>query len=309
MIDARLLGTGGMMPLADRWLSSLLIRCEGEMTLFDCGEGTQVPMRESGWGFKRLSSIVLSHLHADHVMGMTGVLFSVGNAGRSEPLTIYGPPGTLTVAQALTVVVPGLPFEVMVHELEAGERLRLPAEIELTVGEAHHRDRCFFYRVDRARERRFDAEKAQMAGIPVQMWSPLQRGETIEWHGRRYESAQFMGPERRGVSLGFVTDSRPVPAMAEVLRDVNLLVCEGTYGDDADLEKAIPKTHMTFREAATIARDSDAHVLWLTHFSPALADPETYLKNATEVFPNTTVGYSGLEATLAFQDESAAMLR
>ncbi len=120
------------------------------MTLFDCGEGTQVPMRESGWGFKRLSSIVLSHLHADHVMGMTGVLFSVGNAGRSEPLTIYGPPGTLAVAQALTIVVPGLPFEVMVHEIEAGERLRLPAGIELTVGQAEHRDRCFFYRVDRA---------------------------------------------------------------------------------------------------------------------------------------------------------------
>src|SRR6478672_381670 len=196
MIDALLLGTGGMMPLVDRYLSALLIRCEGEMTLFDCGEGTQVPMRESGWGFKRLSSIVLSHLHADHVMGMTGVLFSVGNAGRSEPLTIYGPPGTLAVAQALTIVVPGLPFEVMVHEIEAGERLRLPAGIELSVGQAEHRDRCFFYRVDRARDRRFEADRAQAAGIPVQYWSHLQRGEPIEWNGNRYDAAEFMGPER-----------------------------------------------------------------------------------------------------------------
>lgn len=306
MIDVLLLGTGGMMPLANRWLSSLLIRCDGEMTLFDCGEGTQVPMRESGWGFKRLSSIVLTHLHADHVMGMTGVLFSVGNAGRTEPLTIYGPPGALAVAQALTVVVPGLPFEVMVHEIEAGDRLRMPAEIELSVGQANHRDRCFFYRIDRARERRFDWAKAQAAGIPVQLWSLLQRGQVVDWEGTQWQGADFMGLERKGVSLGFVTDSRPVAEMPELLRDVDLLICEGTYGDDADLEKAISKTHMTFREAATIAHESDARALWLTHFSPALTDPGHFLENAAQVFANTTVGFSGLETTLAFQDESTA---
>lgn len=305
MIDAFLLGTGGMMPLVDRYLSALLIRCEGEMTLFDCGEGTQIPMRESGWGFKRLSSIVLSHLHADHVMGMTGVLFSVGNAGRSEPLTIYGPPGTLAVAQALTIVVPGLPFEVMVHELEAGERSRLPAGLELTVGQAEHRDRCFYYRVDRARDRRFEAERARAAGIPTRFWSLLQRGDSIEWEGTSYDAADFMGPERRGVSLGFVTDTRPVAEMAETLRGVDLLVCEGTYGDDADLEKAINKTHMTFREAATIARDAQAGALWLTHFSPAVADPELFLGNAASVFPHTKVGFSGLSTTLAFPEDSA----
>lgn len=306
MIDAMLLGTGAMMPLVDRYLSTLLMRCEGEMTLFDCGEGTQVPMRESGWGFKRLSSIVLSHLHADHVMGMTGVLFSVGNAGRTEPLTIYGLPGTLAVAQALTVVVPGLPFEVLVHEIEVGERLSLPAGIELTVGQADHRDRCFFYRIDRARERRFDVERARAVGIPVQLWSRLQRGDSIEWDGAHYDAEAFMGPERRGISMGFVTDTRPLPEMAELLHDVDLLVCEGTYGDDAHLDRAIQKTHMTFREAATIARNAHAKALWLTHFSPAMADPVAFLENATAVFPNTTVGYSGLRTTLAFSDDSAS---
>lgn len=306
MIDVRLLGTGGMMPLSHRWLSSLLIRCESEMTLFDCGEGTQVPMRESGWGFKRLSSIVLSHLHADHVMGMTGVLFSVGNAGRTEPLTIYGPPGTLQVAQALTIVVPGLPMEVMVHEVEAGDRLRLPAGIDLTVGQADHRDRCFYYRVDRARDPRFDADRAREAGIPVQFWSSLQRGESITWDERTYKSSEFTGPPRRGVSLGFVTDTRPVAEMPETLHRVDLLVCEGTYGDDADREKAIQKTHMTFREAATIAKESNAGLLWLTHFSPALADPNVFVENATTDFPNTAIGYSGLETTLAFSEDSIA---
>jgi len=304
MIDVRLLGTGAMMPLVDRYLSSVLVRCEGEMFLFDCGEGTQVPMRESGWGFKRLSSIVLSHLHADHVMGMTGILFSVGNAGRSEPLTIYGPPGTLAVAQALTIVVPGLPFDVRVHEIEAGERLRLPAEIDLTVGQANHRDRCFFYRMDRARAPGFDAQRAREAGIPVRYWSLLQRGESIEWEGARYEGADFLGDTRRGVSLGFITDTRPVPEMPVLLQGVDLLVCEGTYGDDADQKKAVAKTHMTFREAATVARDANVHALWLTHFSPAVADPDLYLGNATSVFPDTTVGYSGLETTLSFPGDS-----
>jgi ribonuclease Z len=182
----------------------------------------------------------------------------------------------------------------------------LPAGIELTVGQAEHRDRCFFYRVDRARDRRFEVERARGAGIPVQFWSQLQRGEEVEWNGASYNPADFMGPERRGVSVGFVTDTRPVPAMAELLRGVDLLVCEGTYGDDADQEKAISKTHMTFREAATIARDAEAGALWLTHFSPALADPGLFLGNATSVFPNTTIGYSGLQTTLAFPEDSAS---
>ncbi|MEZ4506033.1 MAG: MBL fold metallo-hydrolase [Thermomicrobiales bacterium] len=198
MIDALLLGTSGMMPLPHRWLSSLLIRCENEMTLFDCGEGTQVPMRESGWGFKRLSSIVLSHLHADHVMGLTGVLFSVGNAGRTEPLTVYGPPGTLQVAQALTIVVPGLPMDVMVQEVEAGDRIKLPAGIDLTVGQAEHRDRCFFYRVDRAREPRFDADRARASGLPVHLWSQLQRGENLTWEEGMFAASTSSVPPRKG---------------------------------------------------------------------------------------------------------------
>ena len=258
MIDAVLLGTGGMMPLPNRWLSSLLIRCESEMTLFDCGEGTQVPMRESGWGFKRLSSIVLSHLHADHVMGMTGVLFSVGNAGRTEPLTIYGPPGTLQVAEALTIVVPGLPMEVMVHEVEAGDRLRLPGE------SISPSDRRIIAIVASSIASTGLAIRSSMpiaraaAGIPVQLWSRLQHGETVQWDRARPTTAPI-SPVRRGA--GFRSDSSRIPARCRkcprLLHGVDLLVCEGTYGDDADQEKAVQKTHMTFREAATIAKESE----------------------------------------------------
>jgi ribonuclease Z len=208
----------------------------------------------------------------------------------------------LQVAQALTIVVPGLPMEVLVHEIEAEERLRLPGGLDLTVGQANHRDRCFYYRVDRAREPKFDAERARASGIPVQFWSRLQNGESIVFEGRSYSANEFMGAPRRGVSLGFVTDTRPVPEMPEVLRDVDLLVCEGTYGDDADQEKAVRKTHMTFREAATIAKESNARELWLTHFSPAVENPRAFLSNATQIFSRTTLGYSGLETTLAFEN-------
>lgn len=303
MIDAYLLGTGGMMPLPHRWLSSLLIRCEGDMTLFDCGEGTQVPMRQSGWGFKRLSSIVLSHLHADHVLGLTGILFSVGNADRQEPLTIYGPPGTLDVARALTVVVPGLPFDVRVHELEAGDRIRLPAGLDVTVGEADHRARCFYYRVDRPRDPGFDADRARDVGIPVEFWSRLQRGETIEWDGKVHEPESVLGPARKGVSLGYVTDTRPVAEMTSLLQGVDLLVCEGTYGDDADQPKAVEKTHMTFREAATVADACGANALWITHFSPAVSDPLVFASNAREVFPAAQIGFTGLQTTLRYPDD------
>ncbi len=256
MIDVHLLGIGGMMPLPHRWLSSLLIRCESEMTLFDCGEGTQVPMRASGWGFKRLSSIVLTHLHADHVMGMTGVLFSVANAGRTEPLTIFGPPGTLQVAQALTIVVPGLPMEVMVQEVEAGDRLRLPAGVDLTVGQADHRDRCFFYRVDRARDPVSMSNARGRSGIPVQFWSFLQRGESVDWEGRSLPGADFRGPPRQGVSLGFVTDTRPVRKCPKYCKASIYWCVKVPMVTTPIARKAVEKTHMTFREAATIASES-----------------------------------------------------
>ena len=303
MIDLLLLGTGGMLPLPDRWLSSLLIRCDGELILFDCGEGTQIPWRRFGWGFRRLAAICLSHTHADHVAGLPGLLHSLANAGREEPVTIYGPIGTAGVVAGLRTIAPFLPYEVRVTELASGARFPLPGGLQGSVLTGEHGLPCLAYRADLARARRFDPARAEALGVPLAHWRTLQRGEPVTWPGGAATPDEVLGPPRQGLAVAYVTDTRPVPALPAFLSGVDLLVCEGTYGDSADQPKAIERGHMTFREAASLARAAGAGALWLTHFSPALADPPAYLPEATAVFPATTIGYSGLTTTLSFIDE------
>lgn len=303
MIDLLLLGTGGMMPLPNRWLTSLLARCRGEITLFDCGEGTQIPWRMTGWGFRHVSAICLSHWHADHVAGLPGILHSLANSGRTEPLAIYGPVETRRVVAGLRQIAPELPYEVTVHELVGGERIALPGGMAGRVIAGDHRVPSLIYRVDLARGPRFDRARAEALGIPVTLWAPLQRGERVELGGRVIEPEQVRGPERPGISFGYMTDTRPMPGAATFLRGVDLLISEGTYGDTTMREKAHVNGHMTFAQAATIARDAGARELWLTHFSPAMDDPESFRENAAAIFPRITIGYTGLQTTLSFRDE------
>lgn len=301
MIDVLLLGTGAMMPLPYRPLSSLLLRSEGSLILFDCGEGTQTAWRTYRWGFKRLDAICLSHLHADHVAGLPGLFHTVANAGRIDPLHIYGPVGTTAVVSGLRVIAPTLPYEIHVHELADGETFALPAEIEAQVAYGEHRVPVIGYRLSRSRSRAFDRQRAASRGVPPEHWSRLQQGETVTVGDNDVRPDDVLGPPRRGVAIGFITDTRPTGALRELIRDVDLLISEATYGDDADTEGAAEYGHMTFREAATLARDAQAGHLWLTHFGVGLTDPAAWLPNATDVFPDTTVGHPGLTGTLTFR--------
>lgn len=304
MIDLLLLGNGAMTPLPDRWLSSLLVRCQGELTLFDCGEGTQIAWRTFGWGFRRVGAICLSHCHADHVAGLPGILHSLANAGRTEPVAVYGPIGTELVVAGLRTIARDLPFAVSVRELGDGDACDLPGGLSGRVAAGEHRVPSLVYRVSLTRARRFDPARAESLGVPLPLWRALQRGEAVAWAEGEAAPDDVLGAPRRGLAFGFVTDTRPRSAMATLLRGVDLLVCEGTYGDPADAAKAAAWKHMTFTEAATLARDADARALWLTHFSPAMADPASFLPEATATFPNTTIGASGLTATLTFDDEN-----
>ena len=303
MIDLMLLGTGAMMPLADRWLSSLVARCQGHITLFDCGEGTQIPWRSSNWGFRSTSAICLSHLHADHVAGLPGILHSVANSDRTDPVVIYGPVGTSFVVDGLRRIALALPFEVSVHELVDGDQIALPGGLTGKVIAGDHRISSLIYRVDLARLPRFDRAKAEALEIPRELWSRLRSGDRIEHGDRIIEPEEVRGPARRGLSFGFMTDTRPVERAATFFSGVDLLVSEGTYGDSAMLDKAREHMHMTFAEAAAIARTANAGELWLTHFSPAMSQPELFLDQATAIFPPTTMGFSGLETTLSFHEE------
>lgn len=301
MIDVMLLGTGAMVPLPGRPLSSVLVRADGELILFDCGEGTQTVWRRYGWGFKRLSAICLTHLHADHVAGIPGLLHTVANSGRTEPLAIYGPPGTAIVIAGLRVIAPFLPYQVIVHELQPGACARLPAELTATVSAGEHSVPVLAYRVERARQPGFEANRARALRVPVTLWSHLQQGETVTVDGRTVAPADVLGPPRPGVAFVFITDTRPVPAHVALAHGAQLLICEGTYGPSSYADKARENLHMTFAEAATIARDAGAGRLWLTHFGAGLTDPAEFLPEATAIFPATRIGQSGLMAELSFR--------
>lgn len=299
-----MLGNGAMTPLPDRWLSSMLVRCRGELTLFDCGEGTQIPWRTYGWGFRRVGAICISHCHADHVAGLPGLLHSLANAGRTEPVACYGPRGVERVVRGLREIARDLPFQMNVIELEGGERFELPGRMDGITLRVDHRIPCLAYRVGVDRARRFDPERARALGVPMNQWSVLQRGQPVEGAEGTAMPDDVLGPPRPGLSFGFVTDTRPIDDLPGFLSGVDLLVCEGTYGDSADIQKAIAHMHMTFAEAAGIARAAGAGALLLTHFSPAMENPDEFLPNATVIFPRTSIAKSGLTRTLNFVDET-----
>lgn len=302
MIDAVLLGTSGMQPLPKRWLSSFLIRVNGHLTLFDCGEATQIAWRQSGWGFRRLGTICISHTHADHIAGLPGLLHALANAGRTEPIGLFGPVGTADVVDALRVIAPVLPYEIQITELRGDERFAIPGGLVGSCETGDHALPVLAYRLNLARGRAFLPERARALGVPIDLWGRLQAGEPVSWNRGTATPDEVLGPPRPGLSIAYVTDTRPTPKLPRFLESVELLVCEGTYGSDEDLPKAVRNRHMTFREAATLARYAGVNRLWITHFSPALEDPGAFAVNATDVFPEATIGYDGLEISLPFPD-------
>ncbi|HZS01802.1 MAG TPA: ribonuclease Z [Chloroflexota bacterium] len=302
MLDVYLLGEGGTMPLPGRWLSSVLVRHEGRLLLLDCGEGTQVPLRAAGWGLRAIDTICITHFHGDHVGGLPGLLLTLGNAERREPLTIFGPPGLAAVVAGLRVIAPYLPYEVVCRELAGGERFAL-GSLQVACLAMDHSVPCLSYTLERPRGRPFEPERARALGLPLPLWGRLQRGETVTWEGRAIPPDAVLGPPRPGVKLAFVTDTRPIAALPGFVAGASLLICEGMYGGEEDLPRALENKHMLFAEAATIAREGGVAALWLTHFSPALTAPADYLPAARAIFPNTRLGATGLTTTLSFPDD------
>lgn len=301
MIDVVLLGTGAMMPLPGRWLSSTLIRANGSLILFDCGEGTQIAMRQAHWGFRRLDAICLSHLHADHVAGLPGLFHTVANAGRTEPLLIFGPPGTSDVVDGLRVIAPHLLYGVRVTELGDDQTFSLPGGLTGRVREGVHRVPVLGYRLTAERGPAFRRDHAIALGVPRPEWSRLQNGETVLVDGRTVHPAEVLGEARPGIALGLITDTRPTDHLTGLVHGVDLLICEATYGEDADRLKAERHGHMTIREAASLASQAEVRHLWLTHFGAGMTDPSAYRPFARALFGAAEIGHGGLTATLTFR--------
>ncbi|AGC68655.1 ribonuclease Z [Thermoclostridium stercorarium subsp. stercorarium DSM 8532] len=304
MIDVCLLGTGGVMPLPERWLSSVLIRYNGRMILLDCGEGTQVPVKMAGWGFKAIDAVLLTHYHGDHVAGLPGLLLTIGNSGRTEPLILMGPPGLKKVVEGLTVIAPELPYALQIVELPEDKisENRLNGLVIRSIP-ADHTITCLSYCVFLKRQGKFDVEKAEKLSIPVRYYKLLQNGCEVKIGDRVIKPEMVLGPERKGIKVCYCTDTRPTESLVEFVRDADLLICEGMYGSNEDFEKAAQKKHMTFPEAAEIAKKANVQRLWLTHYSPSLTEPGKYIPQVRCIFPNAEVATDLITATLRFNSE------
>lgn len=303
MLDVCLLGTAGMMPLPNRWLTSCLFRFNGEGLLVDCGEGTQVALREAGFSPNPISIICLTHYHADHVSGLPGFLLSMGNSDRTEPVTIIGPKGLERVVNSLRVIAPELPFEINFIEIT-----ELDQKIELLGYHIHafrvnHNVLCYGYTIDIPRKGRFDVESAKALGLPVHLWNPLQKGQSVEHDGQVYTPDMVMGAARKGIKVTYCTDTRPTSSLVEAATDSDLLICEGMYAEKDKLAKAKQNKHMTFYEAAKVARDAKVKELWLTHFSPSMTGHKKYMKEVCEIFPQAHLGEDGKFLELDFVEE------
>lgn len=303
MLEVCLLGTGGMMPLPRRWLTSCMMRYNGSSILIDCGEGTQIAMKEKGWSPKPIDFICFTHFHADHISGLPGLLLSMGNAERTEPVTMIGPKGLTRVVNALRSIAPELPFEIRFIELnDAFESFDFDG-FRLEAFRVQHNMVCYAYNMLIDRAGKFDADRAKEQNIPLQFWNRLQKGETIEDNGVIFTPEMVLGPERKGIKLTYCTDSRPTDAIAKHAKGADLFICEGMYGEPGMEEKAKEHKHMTFYEAAELAKAAGVKELWLTHYSPSMPNPKEFRDEVRKVFANTHTCKDGRSVDLAFMDE------
>ena len=302
MLDITLLGCGGMMPLPNRFLTSMMARINGMSILIDCGEGTQITMRKIGLSARPIGVMCITHFHADHISGLPGLLLAMGNSDRTEPLTIIGPKGLGRVVSSLRVIAPELPFEVNCVEIDGAEEVFEFDYFTIEAFRVNHKVMCYGYSIVVNRKGKFDLDAAMKLPIEKKYWGKLQSGETIEVNGVTYTPDMVMGADRKGLRVTYTTDTRPTPAIVEHAKGADLFICEGMYGEEEKRQQAVERKHMMFSEAAEIAASAKPKQMWLTHFSPALIHPDEYIDSARSIFEQTYLGKEGKNIELMFED-------
>lgn len=305
MLDLVLLGCGGNMPMPNRFLSSLFINYKGRKILIDCGEGTQVSMRMQNCGFKTIDLICITHLHGDHLYGLMGLLSTIGNSSRVDDLTIVGPTSIAEIINSMRVLIEYLPYKIVVVENPNGTfslNNSILKDIEISTLSLEHSSECLGYSLYFKRTPKFNIEKAIKNNVPKLLWQKLQSGKNIIFEDIEYSPNMVLGDDRKGIKVSFITDTRPISSIPKFIKDSDLFVCEAMYGDDLDISKAVKNKHMTFRESANLARLGNVKRLLLTHFSPSLENPHSYIKNATDVFKNTIIGEDRYTINLNFEN-------
>lgn len=291
------------MPLPYRKLTALMTRYNGSNLLIDCGEGTQVAIREKGWSVHDLDVICFTHYHADHISGLPGLLLTLGNADRTKPVHMIGPRGLERVVNALRTIAPELPFPIEYHEITEKEQDFEMNGYCIHAFRVNHNVTCYGYTLEIKRQGRFDVERARGQEIPQKFWSRLQKGEIIEDGDRVLTPDMVLGPQRKGIKLTYCTDTRPVPIIAECAKHADLFICEGMYAEKEKEAKARQYKHMTFYEAADLAKRAEVTEMWLTHYSPSLIRAESYMDEVHKIFPAASLGKDGRSAELEFEED------
>lgn len=289
-MEAFVLGCGGMMPLPYRHLTSVLLRRDGDLFLFDCGEGTQVSLKRLNLKWKKIDAIFISHTHADHVTGLPGIMMLNSQVERTEPLYIYGPPKVAEYVESSRKVLDMyINYPVIVKEITAPCVVHEGDGFYVRAFPLQHTKTCVGYTLEELdRPGEFNPDKALELGVPRgPLWGRLQRGEAVQGeNGSVVNPDDVMGKSRSGRKFSFVTDTMYLPSIADEVRGSDLLICEGMF-DDSCADQAKEKKHMTSRQAATIARDANVRRMAMIHYSPRYTDRElpVLLEQAREVWP------------------------
>ncbi|WP_312644712.1 ribonuclease Z [Hydrogenoanaerobacterium sp.] len=300
MLDVCLPGTGGVLPLENRWLTCCWVEYQGKAILIDCGEGTQIALKKAGCKLSRLDVLLITHFHADHIAGLPGLLLTLGNTGKTTPLIIAGPVGLERVVSALTAIVPVQPYPIDLVELKGDRAEKLKkSEMEISCLPLRHGMPCLGYRIAIKRKPIFNPFKAQQLEIPKPLYETLHAGQAIQLEdGRVIEPNMVLDGVRDPIQVCYCTDTQPIDEISDFARGADLLICEGMYGDDTLHNKMKEKGHMVFSDSAQIAKKAGVKQLWLTHYSPAMANPEQYLDEARKIFPQTVAAHDGICTTL-----------
>lgn len=290
-MEAFILGCGGMMPLPYRHCTSVLLRRDGDLFLFDGGEGTQVSLKRLNLKWKKINAIFVSHTHADHVTGLPGILMLSSQVDRTEPLYIYGPPKIKEyIETSRRVLDMYINYPIEVHEITAPCVVYGGDGFYVRAFPLEHTKTCVGYTLEELdRPGEFNPDAAVAMKVPRgPLWGKLQKGETVvNEEGNEVKPSDVMGGARSGRKFSFVTDTMYIPSIAKEVKGSDLLICEGMFADDC-ADQAKQKKHMTARQAGIIARDADVKRMALIHYSPRYTDRdlETLLVQAREVYPN-----------------------
>lgn len=302
MLNVCLLAPGGVMPFHDRFLTSMILSCNGSMVLVDCGEGTQILLKKLKWGLKNIDIICFTHYHADHIAGLPGLLSTIGNSGREEELILIGPKGLKKVVEGLLVITPELGYDIKL--IETCDKLEEYTHKDFVINSipVKHSVDCMMYSVEVMRRRKFDKDKANSQNVPMKYWNRLQKEEIVEVNGIIYTPDMVLSDRRKGIKVCYCTDTRPLPEIVDFIKGSDLFICEGMYGDDAYAKKVEDTNHMLFSEAANLSKEGEVEELWLTHFSPALQNPYEFLDVAKNIFKNSIIGQELMVKELKFKD-------